>query len=785
RSMWNPALFSGIPTYYSWSAVIWNLDTIMALTIAKLTNYNTLFYFIGAFGMFCLLRFFKFDRWVCVFGSIAVLMIIHTNILFQEGHFSKFRTLMMLPFVLYTFLRMLDKPSLMNLAWYILAQSIQVRGLHYQIVFYTAIMLAFIGVWKLIEQKDDRQAMIKTTGFSLIAIVLVIGILAHPIFMTKEYTPYSIRGGKTEQETSSQSVENPKDNPAGLGYDYATNWSFPPSEIMEFVIPDFYGGPSGIYYTGNNPKYRQIKNRQIYGYWGDQTFVAASEYIGIIIIFFAIIAMIHYRRNKFIITLIALICFSLILSFGKYFPLLYDLFYYYVPAFNKFRAPKMIITIVIFTFIILSGFGLNAIIEQSKEKSKELLKYTLISGGILVGLCLLSHLFSGVLDFTNARELQSIQKQQLDIFIDIRQELFAQNVNRSLIFIILITGLTFAYLKGKIQKVYVYLAIVLLSADLYTMNQKHLFQKINGRYIHLNNYEQFKQAEFQKTETDQFLLAQKRTDLDLAEYRIYPLVSDFWNTNEYSFYHQSIGGYHPAKLRIYQDLIDYGAVPKNSYVLARNIWDMLNAKYVVTTFNLPDQQFPNLQPVHQSNQKIIYLNKQAAGRAWFVGNLVQSKSLDQTFDLLKSTDFDIHQSAIVESNENMSIQEPQNDTVITKTLSLHELSFSVKNDAKSLLVISEVYYPEGWKAFIDGQETEIYQTNHVLRSVVVPTGEHTVELKFNPPNLARAIQISLWSTIITVILLLIGIYIEKKDQILAIIGKTSTDDSSAQPVESK
>ena len=329
RSMWNPAVFSGVPTYYSWSAVIWNLDTIVALTIAHIIKYNVLFYFIGAFGMFFLLRHFKFNVWVCVFGALATVLLLHTNILFQEGHFKKFRTLMMLPFVLLTFIRMLDKPTMMNLAWYILVQSVQVRGLHYQIVFYTAIMLTFVGVWKLIEQKDDRTALLKTLTFSLISIIMVVGILAHPMFLTKEYTPYSMRGGATEQTSNSQTLSDPRDGEGGLGYDYATSWSFPPSEMMEFIIPDFYGGPNGIYYTGNNPKYRQLKNRQVYGYWGDQPFVASSEYIGIILIFFALIAMIHFRRNKFIIMLMALISFSMILSFGKYFPLLYDIFYYY------------------------------------------------------------------------------------------------------------------------------------------------------------------------------------------------------------------------------------------------------------------------------------------------------------------------------------------------------------------------------------------------------------------------------------------------------------------------
>jgi len=246
--------------------------------------------------------------------------------------------------------------------------------------------------------------------------------------------------------------------------------------------------------------------------------------------------------------------------------------------------------------------------------------------------------------------------------------------------------------------------------------------------------------------------------LEFAEYRIYPVVSNVWSTNDYSYYHQSIGGYSAAKMRIYQDLMDFGRADGMG-VFARNIPDMLNARYFWVEGRLPEQYpFQNLRIVYGGQEQLIYENEQACGRAWFVGDYVQANSRDERFGLLKDQQFDVRQKAILETELSQEIAAPANDSVFVERLNPHEIALQTQNDATSLLVVSEVFYPIGWKAFIDGKETPLYKTNHVLRSLVVPAGNHKVELIFDPPLLRLATRISLFSTILAFVLFVIGIF---------------------------
>ena len=615
-------------------------------------------------------------------------------------------------------------------------------------------MLLFIGVWKVYQLYKEKELNAKF--FILIASAVILGITStlQPLLPVKEYAKYSIRGTASAMNLESKEVDSkaPKE---GLDYNYATSWSFPPSEYMTFVIPRFYGGGTAVYYTGKDPKFRQVRNKQVLGYWGQMSVTSSSEYVGIVVVFFALAGLYGYRKLSFMKLLVGLLGFSVLLSFGKHFSFLYDLFYYYVPFFNKFRTPMMILFIVNIVVVIFAAYGMKFL--TSSENKGEKLKAFYIAGGVTVGICLLSLLMSDSMDFF--RESDKRYGDSLQFYIGVRKAMFEADVQRTLLFALGITALTYFYLKGKLNSAYVYIAIALSTVDLYNVNQRYLTEKIGNRYTHLSDTQQLTKQFFQKKKYDDFILSDNKKIGHLAEKRVYPIQGNFWNTNEYSYYHQSIGGYDPAKLRVVQDLVEFMA--DNRGIFYRNVTNMLNVGYYLIDQQLPNQYpFDELDLVFKDGKRHVYKNNQSAGRAWFVDSIHVSKSFIETRANLADRNFDVRKTAILENLPNQEIMKSKDDTVIVNNLSLHTLSYETKNANQSLLVFSEIYYPTGWKAYIDGVETPIYKTNHALRSIVVPAGEHQIEMNFNPPVLQMSIMVSNISTIIAFLLLFLGVYFE-------------------------
>ncbi len=344
------------------------------------------------------------------------------------------------------------------------------------------------------------------------------------------------------------------------------------------------------------------------------------------------------------------------------------------------------------------------------------------------------------LDLASAGELAQMSPDQIAPYKEIRLELLQNDVTRSFLIALCMIGVTFLYLNDKLKNYYALAAIAILLLDMYPMAQRYMLHKTGTKYTHLNPIKGITKYEHKLKPYDSFLLQQKRQDLELAEYRLYPVDQQFWQTNAYSFVHQSIGGYNAAKMRIYQDLADYGM--GNRGLLSRNIINMLNARYLYSQVDLRRLNLDSLNLVFQDGKDNVFENTAAAGRAWFVGQTTVAKTLEERFALLNSTSFDIRNTAILEEPLTEAIAAPVNASVKVEKLELHGAEYSVKNEATSLLVLSEVYYPIGWTATIDGVETPIHKTNHVLRSIVVPKGEHKIKLTFYPETLKTYLTIS-------------------------------------------
>ena len=737
-AFWNPAVFSGLPFYSAGS--ISYLDSYLQLIV----KFSFIFYFlVGSFGFYFLLKYLKLRKTSCFLGAIAFLLLTPWTSYMEAGHTLKFIPVMYIPVLTLFLLKLLDKPNLLNFSIYTVLQIFQIRTMHYQILFYTILFFCAIIIYKIICKK---RKIIKPLIFLFISLIIILGCIFQILFLTYKYTPYSIRGGTGEKGST------------GLSYSYATSWSFSPKEAMNFIIPRFTGGSSHETYNLSDPNYPQLKNQKIPSYWGGMPFNSGGEYLGIIILFFALIGIIKFYKKPFILTIIIFCGFSLILSFGKSLPILYNLFYNYMPFFNKFRAPSMILCMVFICFTILASYGFNFIFEKSEENK---LKPTLISFGILLCFGIISLLLSNKLSYSNFSDA-NYDYQSLQIIKNIRKEFLLNDTKRLFIFLIFNFLIIYAFIKKYLKNKYIFASLIvfLLIIDLYGIKKRYLLEKINGNYTYLMKENSLKK-ELITYSYDEFIKKSKREDLEFSQFRIYPVENNFWSTNDYSYENLSIGGYSPAKLRIYQDLIDYGMTDKGG--LLRNISDMLSVKYFLSSYTLPQENpFENLKLVFVGDNKNVYENQNFCPKGWFVGSYVVSNSREQSFNLLNSIDFDVHNKAILEENLNAKIENPANSMVKLTKYNPNNIWFLVENEQASLFVVSEVYYPNGWKAYIDGKPTKIYKTNHVLRSIVIPKGKHEVKFIYTLDFAKVPYFISMFFIILSYLLLLTTVLLKLK-----------------------
>ena len=750
KALWNPTVFSGMPLYYHIKSV-WHLDLLFSYMGFVLYT-PILYYIMGAIGFILLFKYLKFSHAVCLFGAISFVFTIHWANLLEIGHFMKFKPIMLLPLILYLFLKLMRKPNLFNMALFALVQTWQIRTQHYQIIFYTAVMLLFVMIAELIRNKNLRG---KSIVFLLIASVLIIGVSYQMLALISEYTPYSIRGGTGEE------------NSTGVSIDYATGWSFHPSELMGMVIPRYHGGTSQEIYDVSNPEYPQLKNRAVPGYWGHMPFTQTSEYMGAIVFILALFGVIMNIRSRLVISILAFSFFAFLLSLGRHFPALYNLFFNYVPAFNKFRVPAMIVVMINFSILVFAGFGLQSLLFH--EDRKKVAKTVYIVSAIVILVGLFAFIQSGTLKYTTDREAMQYDQQNISLFKSIRKEMLTADTVRYFVFSILGLAAILAFARGLLKNKYMLAAILILISfvDMIQLQQRYLLRKIDGVYQNISLNSELKNKVFRKSEIDKYIIDAKENDLEFSSFRVYPLNGNIWNSNDYSFYYQSIGGYNPAKLRIYQDIRDFGVIGQMGQVpvFSRNIPNMLNAKYVISDSQLPKQapfdKFRFLK-TDRTTKKILYLNEEAPGRAWFVGTTTVAATREDRFKLLNSTDFNVLNSAILEQELQAEIHQPANSSVKVTHLDPNRIDYETQNDSTSLMVLSDVHYKPGWKAFIDGKQTEIFKTNHAIQSIVVPEGSHKIELKFAPAVFTHTHYLSLFALLVNLALLGAGYWMNRK-----------------------
>jgi hypothetical protein len=713
--LWNKNVFSGMPVYHRKSAGAFSFDKIIHRYFAKVIYLNIWLYLTGFIGMFYLLRFFKLSWWTSAFCALGFILIPHYMSILSIGHFQKFRPVMYMPLVTFFFISFLNKKNLLWLIGFIFSFSVQIRTHHYQVIFYQIIILVFLGLFYLINmiRSGKISLFIRKILLLIPACVLIIGMVAQPLFVAGEYTPYSIRGGTGEEGSS------------GLDTSYATRWSMHPLGVFNWTMPHFFGGTSQEVYKGN--AVQQLTGKTIPGYWGYMPFTQTYDYIGIILSFLALTGLIANWKKPIIKLFSGLFLLCLLLSFGRHFQFFYDIFFNYVPAFNKFRVPAVLQIVMFLLAVVYAGFGLDSILTGDLKLKKVLIAVMIIL--VLSGM--VPYLFGSSFNMVKGDEAAQYGSATAGLIASARLDMMRSDGLRLLLFTLAAALVVWLYLTKKLKPaLFLVLLLGLMLAD-----QVPYVLRAEGE---LNNPTALKNTHFRITNTNRKLLQ------DESYYRVFPITENPFNSNDYSYYHNSIGGYNAAKLRIYQDIVEFcmykGIDPQ--FPLNWNVMKMLNTKYIISKQALPEDHL-QVHYYDKSQEMITYLTDFGARPAWFAGDYQVVTDRQLRFAALNDPQFDAYETAILEKDPGVNISKPENGIIELTAASYNRMNYKVSHETPALMVVSEIYYPKGWKCYVDGEEIEIYKTDHVLRGVLLENpGEQEVSFVFEPATYLNYLLVS-------------------------------------------
>lgn len=757
QPLWNPAMFAGMPMYHRFHPKAWSLDTLLN-ALDFLGDWRLWYFLAGALGMFLLVKFLGLSAAAGYAAALAFVFMPHFQALIIVGHFAKFRALMWMPYVLLTALLLLKRTDLLSGLLFALALALQFRTQHYQIMFYTLVLVLFMAIpplYRRIKAKEWAKFG-KAVGLGVAALILMLLFTAQNLFSIKEYTPYSTRGGHAISISATGQNQMEK---KGVGFDYATNWSYSVSEWWNLIVPKFHGGTSNERYTGNAvPGW---KNRELPTYWGSMPFTQSYEYIGILIAFLAFVGILFQWHRWEVKSLTLLTALALLMSLGKHFAGLYKLFFYYVPYFDKFRVPMMILTLVMFNAVILAAYGLQ-FLAQADFKRKETTNKLYLLSGVFVFILILPLLFGSSFSLTHAGEAQRYGKDVVTMLKKVRLDMLRSSALTSLLYLILGLAAIFSAQKGWLNKKYLpAILLILIFFDLFLLDQHY----VKGKFI---DPEAAKTQHYRATPVDQALLQDK------SLFRVFPAGQLFQDTH-WPYYYQSIGGYSPAKLQTIQEIVDnclYRQVG-DALPINWNILDVLNVKYVIANQAL---QSSRLTPVasDQQSKLFAYRYRDALPRAFFVKNYRVMADGAERLRFMNSAGFHPAETALLEEEPAPKPLAPDSATVTVSHFEPDRIVLQAFTDKTALLVLSESDYPPGWHAVLDGQqELKIYKTDHHIRSVVIPQGQHQIEFYFHPHSYYTGLKISLISLLITYILLLYLLYREFGDRLKRKKGKAA------------
>ena len=740
RTRWTNALFSGMPNYqlapsYNSTSTLQQVEKAYHLWLPE----NVWFVFAYLLGFYILLRAFDFRQYLAALGAVVWAFSSYFFIIIAAGHLWKVMALAYLPPMIGGVVLAYRGKYLWGLIVTALFGALEILANHVQMTYYYLIVILLMVLAFVIDGLRQKQYMhlLKATGVCLVAAVIAVSLNLSNLYHTWEY-------GQESMRSKSELVKANSDNQtsSGLDRDYITQWSYGIDETWTLLVPNTKGGASVPLAENKeamkkaDPTYMGIY-QQLGQYWGNQPMTAGPVYVGAFVLMLFVLGLFIVKGPLKWALLVATIL-SVLLSWGRNFMPFTDFFIDYIPMYAKFRTVASILVVAEFTIPLLAMLALKQLLDEP-EKMKSRMKFVgisfLLTGGVALLFSLMPKVFFS--DFVSQSEMQAMSQIPADQLMpllnnltEVRMSMFTSDALRSFYIILVGTGLLLSVMMGKLKKEYgIGIILVLCLVDMWTVNKRYLNDSM---FVSKS----VREAPMQKSEAIDHILQDKSLD-----YRVLNLSTSTFNENETSFYLKSIGGYHPAKLRRYQELIDahiqpemqrlYGALNKAAGDMTQvngdsvfPVLNMLNTKYFILPL--------------QGGRSVPLENPYTYGNAWFVDKIHYVDNANQELDMTGK--LSLRHEAVADKK----FQEQLGEAVVQDTSSLvritayepNKLTYDVNSGKGGVIVFSEIYYP-GWTATVDGVEQELGRVDYVLRALQVKPGHHEVVLSFFPKTIDR------------------------------------------------
>lgn len=765
-SRWTNATFSGMPTYqtapsYKSVSVLNQAVKAYHLWLPE----NVWYVFAYLLGFYILLRAYDFRRALAVLGSVIWAFSSYFFIIIAAGHIWKVMALAYLPPLIAGIVLSYRGKYLWGFIVTAIFAAFEVDANHVQMTYYYLFIILFMIIAYLVDavRKKTMKQFMKATAVcaagALIGVLMNISNLYH----TWQYAQESMRGKSELVKKNAANQTN-----SGLDRDYITQWSYGVDETWTLLVPNTKGGAS-VPLAANteamkiaDPNFMQIY-QQLGQYWGEQPGTSGPVYVGAFVLMLFVLGLFIVKGpTKW--ALLAATVLSVLLSWGRNFMPFTNFFLDYIPMYSKFRTVASILVIAEFTIPLLAMMTLKKIVDEPDILTKKI-KYVYISFGLTAGIALLFALmptlfFSDFISSSEMQALKSIPAEYLTPLLSnlrsIRESIFTADCWRSFWIIVIGTLCLFLYKMKKLRVEFMMIAItVLCLADMWQVNKRYLN---DGMFVEKSVREQAQPM----TQTDRQILQDKALD-----YRVLNFASNTFNENETSFYHKSIGGYHAAKLRRYQELIDAYISPemqKTMPAIAQAGGDMtkVNGNSIFPVLNMLNAKY-FIVPL-QSNQTVAIQNPYVYGNAWFVDKITYVKNANEELDGLGKLDLRHEAIADARFRSQLGESKAQDSTSIVKITAYepNQLTYDVRSVTGGIVVFSEIFYPE-WTATVDGKAVELGRVNYVLRALHVDKGHHTVVLTFDPKSVKQTETVAYLSYGVLLLVVLLGVYFKRKE----------------------
>jgi len=764
--LWNTHMFGGMPNFqilYTWDSPMINIGKILGVGLPEPAN----MFFIAAIAFYILGLCFGLNPYIALFSALSYAYSSYNPQIINAGHMTKMMALAYAPGVLAGLKLLFDKKYWIGLIVMTIYTSQQISANHPQITYYLFIIcltMSIVYAVNWLKQKEFKH-IISVFSLGMIAALISIGNAAPILMNTVEYAKYTMRGGKNIEVKNNEVVQT---KTTGLDYDYASMWSIKIPEIVTLFMPNAYGTGSASTLPEDSKFVESLENEnipsenaqqlasQLPAYWGGLESVVGPNYLGIIAFLLALLGLI-FLKDKNALWIGISILFGAILAFGKYLPSVNEMIFNTLPYYNKFRAPSMSLVMIQLLIPLSAGLFLNRFSEGTLgQMNKIFLKKVAYGFGGLVLVASLIYLLNDYASpFVDEQLREYFSKNQAGgknmstVVLNAIQEQRKATFGGSLMIVLVCCLATFSalylYAKKKIGAIaLITMVLIANTTDLFISGSKFL-----GNEIYVDQ-EEIIAKNFSPSEADKAILQDKD-----PHFRVYNASGDAFSETRTSYFHRSIGGYHAAKLRNYQDIIE----TKFNGQLSINVLNMLDTRYILVPSNTQNAG-PQLQK-----------NDQALGAAWLVDSLVpvadiarELKGIDSinpaSTALISNSNFKIPVAYQKDSTAKISLTKYDNDTI----------SYSFQANQKQFAVFSEVYYPAGWNVYVDGKKSDFEKVNYFLRGMEIESGKHEIQFIFEPATYvssSRIANISGWAFYIVILGGISMLYLNRKKSTVA------------------